>query len=252
MKTALKIAAFALAAAGPAAAGDPVTYTAGDMVLEGYEARAEAPKGTVVILPTWNGVSDFEKDRARMLAAMGYDALAADLHGKGALPATMEAKEAALKAFFADEARMHAILGAALDRAASYGSDKIVVMGYSMGGGAAIDIGRSGLGAAHGVDAYAIFSGRVSDPGGRMIPEGMAPVFVAHGDQDPRVPASSLINFEDDLDMAGVAHTITVYPGAGHLFSAPGFPSYDAALDRDSWDKLGTFLTETLSGEGAM
>lgn len=247
-----KTAVAALFAATTANAGEVVTYGTRDAQFEGYQEIVANPKGTVVVLPTWNGVSDYEKDRAQMLADMGYNALAADLHGKGALPKTMEEKEAAYGAFFKDETRMDTVLRAALAHAHTMGTEKIVVMGYSMGGGATMEVARSGLGAEMGVDAYVVFSGRVSDPKGRFFPEDSGPVFVAHGAKDHRVPVSGLINFEDDLDMAGVAHTIIVYPEAGHLFSAFGFPNYDAAADADSWQKLGIFLTEALSAPGTM
>jgi dienelactone hydrolase len=223
-------------------AGDNVTYAVDDNMFDGYLARAENPQGTIVILPTWNGLGDYEKDRAQMLADMGFTSLAADLYPTGEHPMTMEAKQAALKAHLGDQARMHAMLEAAISAARDAGDEPLLVMGYSMGAITAMELAWSGLGNELGVDGYLIFSGRVSDTQGRMMPDDVAPFFVAHGEADTQVNASGLENFVDDVDLAGSSVTAHIYPGAGHLFSAFGFPNYDGKADADSWAKLTEFL----------
>ncbi|MCB1337364.1 MAG: dienelactone hydrolase family protein [Maritimibacter sp.] len=251
MKTILTFAA-ALALSAPALAGEAVSYEAAGTSFDAYWEAPVGARGTVVILPTWNGLSDYEMDRAKMLAEAGYNALAVDLYGGSARPQSPEDKEAALNAVFADGDRLRAILAATVGKAESLaGGGNVVMLGYSMGGGAAMELVRSGLGAELGVDGYAVFSGRVSDPGGRMIPDGTAPIFVAHGTEDGRVPVSGLVNFADDLDLAGVEHRIEIYEGAGHLFSAFGFPNYDPELDAASWEALGAFLESLTEAGGA-
>ncbi|WP_137702687.1 dienelactone hydrolase family protein [Marimonas lutisalis] len=236
------ITALTTMIAGAGQAGQDVTYKVGGETFEGYFAEAENASATVVILPTWNGISDYEKDRAQMLMKQGYNALAADVHGVDALPRSMEEKQAAYEAFFRDQERLQALLREIVEVASERGDGDVFVMGYSMGGGATMELARSGLGNALGVDGYAVFSGRVSDPQGRMMPDGTAPIFVAHGEKDARVPVSGLTNFEDDLDLAGITYDIHIYPGAGHLFSAMGFPNYNAAADADSWAAYLEFL----------
>ncbi|PHP65989.1 dienelactone hydrolase [Zhengella mangrovi] len=242
MKRRLGFAILASLVALPALAGDRIAYAVNGKPFEGYFASAGKNAITVVILPTWNGISDYEKDRAQMLADEGYNAFAADLHGEGNLPKTMEDKQSAHDALFAARPELHAMLRSAIGKAQGLGGGKIVLLGYSMGGGAAMELVRSGLGSELGVAGYAVFSGRVTDPENRMIPEGIAPIFVAHGAEDRRVPGSGLRNFADDLDLAGVEHTIEIYPGAGHLFSAFGFPNYDQQTERRSWAALLKFL----------
>lgn len=240
-KTVIYSTAFALVAAA-ASAGDNVQYMVDDRPFQGYLAMAEDPLGTVVILPTWNGLSDYEKDRARMLADMGYTAFAADLYPAGAHPTTMKAKQAALKAHLGDQVGMHAMLDAAISTARTAGNDPLIVMGYSMGAITAMELAWSGLGNELGVDGYAIFSGRVSDTHGRMMPDDVAPFFVALGEADTQVNVSGLDAFVGDIDLAGGTVTSHTYPEAGHLFSAFGFPNYDAEADADSWAKLAEFL----------
>lgn len=233
-----------LAATSMAEAGEPVTYDANGITMEGYFAEAAQPAaGTIMILPTWKGVSDYEKDRADMLARAGYDAFVGDLHGQGQLPRSLEEMQAAYSAIWTEQERLHGMLQAAATKAMRLGGQDVVVLGYSMGGGAAMELARSGLGMELGVDGYAVFSGRVSDPAGRMIPDGTAPIFVAHGEMDQRLPVSGLINFQNNLDFTDVDYEVNVYPGKKHLFSAFGFPNYDEAADAESWQALMGFLS---------
>ena len=236
--------AVTLLTATSANAGEKIEYVVGGETFSGYLAAAEAPHGTIVILPTWNGLSDYEMDRAEMLSNMGYNAFAADLYAIGTHPTTMEERQTALGTMISDQARMHEILTAALAQARSHGGEPLIVMGYSMGGIVAMELAWSNLGNELGVDGYAIFSGRVSDNFGRMMPDGIAPFFIAHGEADTQVQVSGLENFVDDVDLAGSATTVHTYPGAGHLFSAFGFPNYDAEADQHSWSAFSAFLEE--------
>ena len=245
-KTLLSAAALTMATA--AWAGETTTWEVDGTAYEGYLAAAEAARGTIVLLPTWNGLSDYEKDRAETLADLGFTTFAADLYPAGTRPTTMEEKQAALTAHLADQAGMQALLQAAVETARGAGQDPLLVMGYSMGAITAMELAWSGLGNALGVDGYVIFSGRVSDTHGRTMPEGVAPFFVAQGEADTQIQVSGLENFADDVDLAGGQVTALTYPGAGHLFSAFGFPNYDAAADADSWSRLTAFLDEVTAG----
>ena len=245
--TILKSITLALAATTTAAtAGDMNTYSVEGETYESYVAFADNPRGTIMILPTWNGLSDFEMDRAQMLADMGFNAFAADLYPTGQRPTTMEAKQAGLASLLGDQERMHAILQSAIAAARQGGDEPLLVMGYSMGALTAMELAWSGLGNDLGVDGYIIFSGRVSDPRGRMMPEDVAPFFLAIGESDQRIPLSSLPSFIDDVEMAGGSVTAHTLPNAGHLFSAFGFPNYNAEADADSWETLTEFLEEAV------
>ena len=79
-------ATAAMVLSGAAYAGEAVDYSAGDRTFEGYVAKAENPKGAVVLIHDWDGLTDYEKKRADMLAEQGYNAFAIDLYGKGVRP----------------------------------------------------------------------------------------------------------------------------------------------------------------------
>src|SRR5512139_3543908 len=63
-----------------------VEYKAGDTPLKGYIARDDAIKGkrpAVLVVHEWWGLNDYARMRARMLAVMGYTAMAVDMYGNG-------------------------------------------------------------------------------------------------------------------------------------------------------------------------
>ncbi len=59
-----------------------------------YEAVLASPDGSarpgVLVCHTWAGRSEFEVDKAKALAALGYTGIAIDLYGKGVFGATTE------------------------------------------------------------------------------------------------------------------------------------------------------------------
>ena len=183
-----------------------------------------------------------------MLADLGFTTFAADLYPAGMHPTTMEERQAALQGMINDQGEMHDILlTGAIEEARQHGSKPLIVMGHSMGAIVSMELAWSGLGNDLGADGYVIFCGRVSDIFGRMMPDDVAPFFVAHGEADTQVQVSGLENFVDDVELAGGTVSAHTYPGAGHLFSAFGFPNYDEAADRDSWTALTSFLDSVAS-----
>ena len=249
MKHLSLILALGLAAAqGTQAAepGAPLGYSGAGDSLTGWRVEADDPRGVAVVFPTSRGISEMERDRAMMLAGMGFTTLAADMHGDGALPASPEEAQAGLERLLKDRDRLRALVAAALEASGAAPDDTLVVMGYSMGGLAAMEAVYSGIAAEAGVDAIGVFSGRITDHAGRMLPEETAPLFIARGGADARIPAEELWRARDELEMAEVPHEIHFHEDAGHLFTAPGFPNHRPELDAEVWAAWSAFLDARL------
>lgn len=246
MKLFAQTIAFTLLFATSVIAGETVTYTTETTALTGYQVQADAAPATIVIFHTFGGLTDFEKNRAQMFADAGFNAFAADLYGLDALPTTREEKQTAMADLFSDRDELRARLRAAIDQAATLGTEKLVVMGYSMGGGALMDLVYSGLGSTLGVDGYGVFFGRVSDPMQRGLPDGVAPIFIAHGEADAILATSDLMVFAENMDFTDTEYQIEMYREAGHMFSVSGHPNYNANADAKSWQAFLNFIEKQL------
>ena len=66
--------------------GKEISYTQGETVMKGYIAYDDSVSGKrpgILVVHEWWGHNDYARKRARMLAEMGYTALAVDMYGDG-------------------------------------------------------------------------------------------------------------------------------------------------------------------------
>ncbi len=230
-----------------AGAGETVTYRAGDLEMEGYFAKAEGEaKGAVMLIHDWDGLDDYEKKRADMVAALGYDAFAVDLYGKGNRPETMEARQAETKKLYGDRPLMRERLMAGMSQMSEMsGAGKAVVAGYCFGGAAALELARSGE--AEAVAGYVSFHGGLDTPEGQSYPENTPPLLIAHGGADTSVTMAAVAGLSEELEAAKVPYEIEVYSGAPHAFTVFGSDRYREEADAKSWASFETFLGERLA-----
>src|SRR5665648_59817 len=241
------VIASALACAPLAAqAGEAVTYEVNGESFEGYRAQADGEsKGLVLIMPDWDGLTDYEAKRADMLADMGYEAFAVDLYGKGNRPADTGAKKAETGRLYEDRARMRTLILGGLEAARKDGDDEVVVMGYCFGGAAVLELARSGQ--AKNVAGYAIFHGGLTTPTGQSYPSDTPPLLIMHGGADSSISMDDVAVLSRELEKAGVPYEIQVYSGAPHAFTNFDSERYQKRADALSWDAFSDFLATNLS-----
>jgi dienelactone hydrolase len=66
--------------------GESVTYNAGDMTMNGYMAYDDSitlKRPGILVVHEWWGHNEYARQRAKMLADLGYVALAVDMYGSG-------------------------------------------------------------------------------------------------------------------------------------------------------------------------
>ncbi len=234
--------------AGNAFAGQSVSYSAGGAEYEGYAASGSSTggpsKGLVLVIHDWDGLTDYEVQRAEMLAAMGYDAFALDLYGKGNRPVETGAKKAETGKLYADREKMRLLILAGLAQARQSYKGKTVVMGYCFGGAAVLELARSGK--ATDIDGYATFHGGLATPEGQSYPENTPPLLIAHGGADTSVTMDHVAELSRSLEKAGVTYEIQVYSGAPHAFTVFGSSRYRKVADEQSWAAFTDFLAVNL------
>lgn len=255
MKQAIRAAGLGLAtafAAGGAAqadiVGEAVEYQVDGQAFEGWFARNTGLGGNqpvVLIVHDWDGLDDYEKRRAQMLAEQGYAAFAADLYGKGVRPQTLEEKKARSGALYQDREAMRARLFAALDALRGregVDPERVVAIGYCFGGAAVLELARAGA----ELDGFVTFHGGLGTPEGQDYSQVQAPVLVLHGSADSVAPMSQVAALAEALDAAGVPHRMEIYGGAPHAFTVWNSDRYRAEADLASWQEMMDFLDERL------
>ncbi|WP_440995126.1 dienelactone hydrolase family protein [Arhodomonas sp. SL1] len=231
---------------------EDIDYRIGDQRFEGYFARNTAipgPQPVVLIVHDWDGLTEYERTRTRMLARAGYAAFAADLYGAGVRPETVEGAREQSGALYEDRALMRERLHAAVDQLGELEGvdpERAVAAGYCFGGAAVLELARSGRDMA----GFVTFHGGLSTPEGQDYSGVDAPVLVLHGSSDQSVPMSAVAELAEALDGAGVRHRMEIYGGARHAFTEWSGERYHPEADLQSWDRFLGFLAEEIGRGG--
>lgn len=222
------------------------TYTIGERTYEGYVATNTAitPKGTVLIVHDWDGMTEYEERRAEMLADLGYTAFAIDVYGADVNPTTVDENRALSGALYGDREEFRARLMGSIMEAANIpgATDDAILMGYCFGGAAVLEAARAGA----ELNGFVSFHGGLGTPEGQDYSATTAPVMLFHGSADPVSGMGDLASLLDQLQSAGVQHGAEVFGGARHSFTVYGSRDYDLAADQGSWQGLLGFLDDRL------
>jgi dienelactone hydrolase len=231
-----------------------VEYRDGDTVLEGlvaWDDAGPARKPGVLVIHDWVGVGPYMKQRAEMLARLGYVAFAADVYGKGVRPVPPQAGEVAGK-WKADRRalRSRLLVGLAeLRRQPGVDSARVAAIGYCFGGTSALELARAGADVRGVVSFHGGLDATMPAEKGAV----KAKVLVLHGADDPFVPDAQVKAFQDEMRAAGADWQLVAYSGAVHSFTRPDAgdddskgAAYDEAADRRSWEHMKVFFGEVL------
>lgn len=221
-----------------------VSYHLNGQAYEGFYTSPDADAPLVLLLHDWDGLTEYEIQRAQMLAQQGYAVFAADLFGAGVRPTQDADKRQHTGALYQDRAKMRALIQAALLKAGELGADidNTVVMGYCFGGAAVLEAARSG----------ADYKGFVSFHGGLQTPEGQnyrqtkGELLILHGAADHHISLADFAQLGSELEAQSVNYEMIAYGGARHAFTVLGGDRYHPEADRKSWQRLMLFLEQKL------
>ncbi len=238
--------------------GKSVEYRANGTVLKGWLTWNDSYKGrrpAVLVVHEWWGHNDYARRRARMLAELGYVALAVDMYGDGKQAAHPDdagkfAAEVASNRPLA-KARFEAAMKV-LRNNPHVDAQRLAAIGYCFGGSVVLNMAREG----EPLRGVASFHGGLSTDTPAQPGKVRAQVISFTGAEDKMIPAAQVAAFEMEMQNAGVNYRAVVYPGALHSFTNPeadeyarrfNLPlAYDAAADQDSWAQLQQFLAEVM------
>ena len=115
--------------------------------LPAWDDAQQGKRPGVLVVHEWDGLGDYIKMRAEMLAKLGYVAFAPDIYGKGVRPANMQQSAQELSKYSKDRPLMRQRVEAGLKQLKSnplVDTTRIAAIGYCFGGTTALELGRSG------------------------------------------------------------------------------------------------------------
>jgi len=226
------------------ATGTDINYKINGEPYEGYYLSSSSEAPLIIIIPDWDGLTDYEVQRANMLADMGYSVFVADLFGKGVRPTELKDKRQHTGELYKDREKMRSILNGALKTAKLKGGNinNAVLMGYCFGGAAVLEFARSGA----DLKGFVTFHGGLSTPEGQDYSKTKGKVLILHGTADTNITMDDFAKLAADMEAKGVSHEMITYSGAPHAFTVFGSERYRKDADEKSWKRFIEFLKETL------
>ncbi|MFW2831724.1 dienelactone hydrolase family protein [Sphingomonas sp. ID0503] len=226
-------------------------YRDGDLPLHGerHDPTGIQNGRAILIVHEADGIGNNVRRRAAMLAAEGYTAFLADMHGESRVLSGDE-MTAALDRFKGDPAYFRARIRSAFDAVMAEGftPDRIAAIGYCFGGAAVLELARSGAELAGVASFHGLLTTAASAERGAIRTR----ILASTGARDPLVPPADLATFQAEMDAADADWQLLVHGRALHSFTnrdveGLGDPrmAYDAAADRQSWAALQAFLQES-------
>jgi len=194
----------------------------------------------IIVIHEWWGLNEWVKKQTEKLATNGYVALAVDLYEGKVTADPSEARK--LKRGLRQD-RAISDLKAAFDYLAArpdVGAQHIGALGWSMGGGLAVQLAIHEPQLAASVVNYGSLPTNAGD-----IQKINARVLGIFGSLDRGIPPNKVRAFEKCMNAAGKRVDIEIYDGVGHAFENPsnqrGYRSKAAAA---AWSETLNFLEQ--------
>lgn len=221
----------------------PATIQTADGPMPAHVAVPEGtPRGAVVVVQEAFGLTNYIKDVARRLAAVGWHAVAPALfHRLGSPVFSYDDIEKAMPAMQSLTAEgITTDITATFDQleAAGIPSERIGIVGFCMGGTVALYAATlRRIGASVTFYGGGIAEGRWGlPPLIELAPHLVAPWLGLYGDKDAGIPVDQVERLAQAAAGAVVETQVVRYPDAGHGFHCDERPSaYNPEAAADAW-----------------
>ncbi|MBK1876520.1 dienelactone hydrolase family protein [Pelagicoccus mobilis] len=216
-----------------------ISYELDGVSFEGtlvYSEHGDNKPG-VLMIPNWMGPTEGSLKKAKKIAGDDYVVFMADMYGVNLRPSNGKEAGQAAGAIRADRPLMRARAAKALEVLKVEGSRvgldkrKTAAIGFCFGGGAVLELGRSGS----KVDAVVSFHGDLISPTLESdAANTTAKVLVLHGADDPYVPQDHVQTFVSTMQDTKVDWQLIQYSDTVHSFTNPAANSGGAKYNKTS------------------
>lgn len=227
-----------------------VTYSSDTINMKGYfatNAQTGEKVPGILVIHEWWGHNEYARQRADMLADLGYVALAIDMYGDGKTADHPEDAGKFAGMVFQNIDQSRAKFEAAIKTLQDHPNvdpDRIAAIGYCFGGTVAFNMANAG----YDLDAVAAFHSSLALP---IAPDQellKAKILVCNGADDGFIQPESIDAFKAAYEGIGADLEYISYPGAVHSFTSKeadangakfNLPlAYNAAADSASWEEM--------------
>jgi dienelactone hydrolase len=228
-------------------------YTAGSINCEGflaYDPKLKGKRPCVLVSHAWAGQSDFERDKAKWLAELGYVGFALDLYGKGKRGTSMEENAKLMQPFVDDRKMLRDRITAGVNAIRSHlmvDGNRMGAIGFCFGGMCVLDLARANvLGVQAVVSVHGLFHPPKLGPQTKIS----AKILALHGFDDPMTTPDQMIALGKELDAADADWQLHVFGKTMHGFTNPqlNMPEkglqYNRSADQRTWIEIKHFFDE--------
>jgi dienelactone hydrolase len=232
---------------------EDLEYKDGNVTCRGYLAYDESHAGKrpgILVVHEAFGLGKHVMDRAKMLADLGYVALAADLYGDRKRGETLKEIGPLMNPLRENRPALRVRARAALDALAGLSTvdtSRMAAIGYCFGGTTVLELARNGA----PVKGVVSFHGNLTAPLPAEKGKVSASVLVCNGADDPSIPPDQVVAFEEEMRQAGADWQVINYGGTVHSFTNPAADSsllpytlYNESADKRSWIAMRAFFDE--------
>ncbi|MEA2792941.1 MAG: hypothetical protein QOI87_321 [Bradyrhizobium sp.] len=236
-----------------------IDYRDGAVNLRGYLAfdqKAAERRPGVLVFHEGLGLGDFVMARARMLAELGYVALAADMFGERRQARNLQEVAKLVGDLRSQPETLRARGRAALATLAALPQvdiNRMAAIGFCFGGSVVLELARDGA----DLKAVVSFHGVLATGTPAVFGNVKASVLVCTGADDPLAPPEQVKAFEDEMRAAEVRDwQVISYGNTLHGFTNPAADGsmmrsarYSAQADRRAWVSMRGLFDEVFGDD---
>lgn len=245
-------------AAHSAVVTEEVRYAVDGTEMIGVVVKPEKIQGKVpgiLVVHEWWGQTDYPRRRAKMLAELGYVAMAVDMYGGAKTADHPKDAGAFAGAVMKDAATVGKRFNAALrtlSKVTGVDDRSLGAIGYCFGGSVVQEMAKQGA----PLKAVVSFHGGLATPSRAEAGKSKTKILLLHGADDTFVSKEAIAHFHKEMKSAGMDYEFVSYPNAKHGFTNPGATArgkknkiplaYNEKADKQSWKKMQEFLKKNL------
>ena len=213
---------------------------------EGVELQGEiafpataGPHPAVMVMHTAHGLGELMRDKVRVLAQLGYVAVATDMHGGGQYD--VQAGGASMMELVKSPKRLRDRANVWFEQIKAcpvVDAQRIAAIGFCFGGMCVLELARSGADLKAVVSYHGLLATTLPAQAGAI--KGQIAIYT--GAKDPYAPAEQVEALRQELAAAGAKFQITEFSDAYHAFTDPHADAmnrpgiaYDSLADKVSW-----------------